>query len=139
MEIVNRKGNTDKLVVETEEKNIKVNNIIVAIYNGILSKAGSGTQQHIIDRQGQPIVFTRRKTAQLFSLLLELGGQDATADELCEHLWEHKAGLIYKNRQYLYSLVSDLSIALKEHDASEALIKTANGYALDMAQIEISK
>ena len=63
----------------------------------------------------------------------------ATADELCEHLWEHKAGLIYKNRQYLYSLVSDLSTALKEHDALEALIKTANGYALDMAQIEISK
>lgn len=105
----------------------------------LLSVSGSGTQQHIIDRQGQPVVFTRRKTAQLFSLLLELGGQDATADELCEHLWEHKAGLIYKNRQYLYSLVSDLSTALKEHDASEALIKTANGYALDMAQIEILK
>ena len=47
--------------------------------------------------------------------------------------------MIYKNRQYLYSLVSDLSAALKEHDAPEALIRTANGYALDMAQIEIMK
>ena len=44
-----------------------------------------------------------------------------------------------ENRQYWYSLISDLSAALKEHDALETLIKTANGYALDMAQIEISE
>ncbi len=103
-----------------------------------LTVTGSGKQLRIVDRQEQPVVFTRRKTVQLFALLLERDGQDATVDELCEQLWEHKANMIYKNRQYLYSLVNDLSATLKEHDAPEAFIRTANGYALDMTQIEIN-
>lgn len=103
-----------------------------------LTVSGRGKQLNIVDRQGQQLTFTRRKTVQLFSLLLERKGQDATVDELCEQLWEHKASMIYKNRQYLYSLVSDMSATLKDHDAQEVFIKTTNGYALDMSKIEIN-
>ena len=101
-----------------------------------LTVSGSGMQLGVFDRHGQPVVFARRKTMQLFSLLLERDGQEATTDGLCELLWEHKADMIYKNRQYLYSLTNDLSSALKEHDALEVFIRTAEGYALDMSQIE---
>ena len=101
-----------------------------------LSVSVSGVQLGIFDRHGQPVVFVRRKTMQLFSLLLERDGQEMTTDELCELLWEHKADLIYKNRQYLYSLTNDLSNALKEHNALEVFIRTAEGYALDVSQIE---
>ena len=101
-----------------------------------LSVSVSGMQLGIFDRHGQPVVFVRRKTMQLFSLLLERDGQEMTTDELCELLWEHKADLIYKNRQYLYSLTNDLSNALKEHEALEVFIRTAEGYALDVSQIE---
>ena len=101
-----------------------------------LSVSVSGMQLGIFDRHGQPVVFVRRKTMQLFSLLLERDGQEMTTDELCELLWEHKADLIYKNRQYLYSLTNDLSNALKEHNALEVFIRTAEGYALDVSQIE---
>ena len=96
----------------------------------------SGMQLAVFDRHGQPVVFVRRKTKQLFSLLLERNGQEMTTDELCELLWEHKADQIYKNRQYLYSLTNDLSNALKEHNASEVFIRTAEGYALDVSHIE---
>ena len=101
-----------------------------------LTVSGSGMQLGIFDRYGQPIVFARKKTMQLFSLLLERDGQEMTTDELCELLWEHKADLIYKNRQYLYSLTNDLGNALKEHEALEVFIRTAKGYALDVSQIE---
>ena len=112
-----------------------LNNICV---QKLLTVTGSGKQLHISDRHGQPVIFTRRKTLQFFSLLLERRGEDASVDELCEHLWEHKADMIYKNRQYLYALVSDLGATLKEHDAPEVFIKTTNGYALDMSQIVIN-
>ena len=102
-----------------------------------LTVSGTGMQLGVFDRYGQPVVFARRKTMQLFSLLLERNGQEMTTDELCELLWEHKADLIYKNRQYLYSLTNDLSNALKEHNALEVFIRTAEGYALDVSQIEI--
>ena len=101
-----------------------------------LTVSGSGMQLCISDRYGQPVIFARGKTMQLFSLLLERDGQGATTDELCERLWEHKADMIYKNRQYLYSLTNDLSNTLKEHDALEVFIRTAEGYALDVSQIE---
>ena len=101
-----------------------------------LTVSGSGMQLVVFDRYGQPVVFARKKTIELFSLLLEQDGQGATTDELCERLWEHKADRIHKNRQYLYSLTNDLSNALKEHDALDVFIRTAEGYALDMSQIE---
>lgn len=101
-----------------------------------LTVSHGGMQLGVFDRHGQPVVFVRRKTKQLFSLLLERNGQKMTTDELCDLLWEHKADLIYKNRQYLYSLTNDLSNALKEHEALEVFIRTAEGYALDMSQIE---
>ena len=101
-----------------------------------LTVSGSGMKLCISDRYGQPVIFARGKTMQLFSLLLERDGQGATTDELCERLWEHKADMIYKNRQYLYSLTNDLSNTLKEHDALEVFIRTAEGYALDVSQIE---
>ncbi len=101
-----------------------------------LKVSGGGMQLCVFDRYGQPVVFARGKTMQLFSLLLERDGQGMTTDELCELLWEHKADMIYKNRQYLYSLTNDLSNTLKEHDALEVFIRTAEGYALDVSQIE---
>ena len=137
IESINRGIVDGYLLKPIEEEQIEeiLNNICVL---KPLTATVSGKQLHIVDRQGQPVVFKRRKIVQLFTLLLERRGEDATVDELCEHLWEHKANMIYKNRQYLYSLVSDLSITLKEHDAQDVLIKTANGYALDMSQIEIN-
>lgn len=102
-----------------------------------LKISGRVPQLHILDRYGKPVVFKRKKTIQFFSFLLEREGKDATADELCEYLWEHKAEMIYKNRQYLYSITHDLNTTLKEHDASEVFVRTAEGYALDMSEIEI--
>ena len=137
IESINRGIVDGYLLKPIEEKQIEeiLNNLCT---HKPLTVTISGKQLHIVDRQGQLLTFKRRKIVQLFTLLLERRGEDATVDELCEQLWEHKANMIYKNRQYLYSLVSDLSTTLKEHDAQDVLIKTANGYALDMSQIEIN-
>ena len=102
-----------------------------------LTVSSSGKQLSISDRLGQSVLFERRKTMQLFELLLARNGQGMSVDELCDSIWEHKADMIYKNRQYLYALTHDLSSTLKNHEASEVLIKTADGYALDMSQIKM--
>ena len=136
IESINRGIVDGHLLKPIEEKQIEeILNSICA--HKLLTVTGSGKQLHIVDKNNQQLIFTRRKIVQLFSLLLERKGQDATADELCEQLWEHKANMIYKNRQYLYALVSDLSATLKKHDAQDTLIRSTNGYALDMSQIEI--
>ncbi|MBQ0040762.1 MAG: response regulator [Clostridiales bacterium] len=137
IESINRGIVDGYLLKPIEEKQIEeILNSICA--HKLLTVTGSGNQIHIVDRQGQPVVFKRRKIVQLFSLLLEQKGEDATVDELCEQLWDHKKELISKNRQYLYSLVNAMSDTFKEHDAQGVLVKTANGYALDMSQIEIN-
>lgn len=135
IESINRGIVDGYLLKPIEEKRIEeiLNNICEP---KLLTVTGSGVQLRILDREGEQVTFTRRKTMQLFSLLLERKGQDATVDELCEQLWEHKADLINKNRSYLYTLVNDLSATLNEHNAQGALIKTSKGYALDMTQID---
>ena len=101
----------------------------------LLTVRGSGTRLHIYDAKGQEVIFQRKKTMQLFSILLELEEHSANVDALCERLWEHKGELIYKNRQYLYALSNDMNSVLKKHGAAEVFFKTAGGYALDMTRI----
>lgn len=137
IESINRGIVDGYLIKPIEEKQIKemLNNMCM---QKLLTVTGSGNQIHIVDRQGQAVVFKRRKIVQLFSLLLKQRGEEATVDELCEQMWDHNKELISKNRQYLYSLVNAMSDTFKEHDAQDVLVKTSNGYALDMSQIKIN-
>lgn len=103
----------------------------------LITVKGDSENISILDKDEQPVVFSRKKTLQLFSLLLESNGKSMSTDTLCEQLWEeHKGDLIHKNRQYLYALTSDLSNTLKSHGAAEIFIKTFDGYALDISHIK---
>lgn len=103
-----------------------------------ITVVGKDEKIHIFDKQGKEVEFARKKTMQLFLLLLENEGESKNADELCERLWKHKGDLIYKNRQYLYSLINDMNNTFKAHNIPNVLSRTANGYALSMSLIEIN-
>lgn len=91
----------------------------------------------LYDKYGDLLVFRHKKTMQLFSILLERGGERITTDELCERMWEHHSDMILKNRQYLYSLSAELKTVLAEHGAAELFNKNGDGYSLDITAISI--
>lgn len=94
----------------------------------------------IFDRSGSPIHFRRRKTENLFTVLVQQNGQSISTQELCEMLWEdsRKSRYLYeKNENYLTQLFSDLRHSLEECGAQNVLKKTDDGYAVRMPLIEL--
>lgn len=95
---------------------------------------------NIFDRAGDPIRFRRRKTEELFALLVYQNGESLSVEELCEQLWEDSKQSAYlreKNENYLAQLFTDLRHTLEECGVQEILKKTNDGYAVRMPLIEL--
>ena len=90
------------------------------------------------DKNGEAVFFHRSRTKDLVHLLLEADGEPLTKEELCGRLFGTSSELLDKNLNYFFQLVGDLSAVLALHGAGELLLKSLNGYALDMEKIEIS-
>ena len=94
---------------------------------------------NIFDKAGDPIRFRRRKTEELFALLVRQNGESLSFRDLCELLWEDSkkdAYLREKNENYLAQLFTDLRHTLEECGAQEVLKKTHDGYGIRMSLIE---
>lgn len=95
---------------------------------------------NVFDRQGRPIHFKRRKTEELFALLVRQNGESLSVRELCMRMWEDSrtsAYLLEKNENYLAQLFTDMRHALEQCGAQEVLKKTDEGYALRMPLIRL--
>lgn len=95
---------------------------------------------NIFDKTGEPIRFRRRKTEDLFALLVRQNGESLSVEELCELLWEdckRSAYLREKNENYLAQLFTDLRRTLEDYGAQKVLKKTNDGYAIRMPLIEL--
>ena len=93
----------------------------------------------IFDKAGKPVRFKRRKTEQLFSVLVQHNGQSLSTRELCELLWIDSAQNQYlykKNENYLSQLLTDLRHTLEMCGAQEVLKRTSEGYSVCMPLIE---
>ena len=84
---------------------------------------------------GEILPFKRPKTKELLAYLVDRNGAGVTSKEICAVLWEDSID-DKKNRNYLYQLVNDLRITLKEVNAEEVLVKNSNTYAIDTERID---
>ena len=98
-----------------------------------VSKSGMSLR----DKNGESIVFRRSRTIDLVRLLLEADGETLTKEALCGSLFGDSPVFLEKNLNYFFQLVGDLSSGLALHGADMLLIRSADGYALDMEKIEI--
>ncbi|MBQ0009852.1 MAG: response regulator, partial [Ruminococcus sp.] len=81
----------------------------------------------VFGRNGALLSFKRKKTQELFSVLLEQNGRAMTAQELCNRLWNDNDTMFEKNKNYLFQLLGDLRTALAAVDATEVLLRTDRG------------
>ena len=91
----------------------------------------------VLDRQGEPIGFKRKKEKELFAALIHQKGKEITADQLCEMLWDDNAWMYEKNKQYIYTLLSLLRGTMRDAGAEEILKKGESGYILDTSRIYV--
>ena len=83
----------------------------------------------------EPLVFRRPKTKELLAYLVDRNGSGVTTKEICAVLWEDSTD-DKKNRNYLYQLITDLRMALKEANAESILVKTSVTYAVDTEKLD---
>ena len=83
----------------------------------------------------EPLDFRRPKTKELLAYLVDRNGSGVTTKEICAVLWDDNED-DKKNRNYLYQLINDLRIALKEVNAESILVKTSTTYAVDTERID---
>lgn len=83
----------------------------------------------------EPLVFRRPKTKELLAYLIDRKGAGVTTKEICAVLWDDSTD-DKRNRNYLYQLINDLRIALKEVNAESILVKTSTTYAVDAARVD---
>ncbi len=79
--------------------------------------------------------FKRPKAKELLAYLIDRNGSGVTTKEICAVLWEDSVD-DKKNRNYLYQLINDLRMALKEVNAESVLVKTSTTYAVDTERID---
>lgn len=83
----------------------------------------------------EPLVFRRPKTKELLAYLIDRNGSGVTTKEICAVLWEDSMD-DKKNRNYLYQLITDLRLALKEVNAESILIKYSATYAVNVEKLD---
>lgn len=86
-------------------------------------------------KDGSRIAFRRRKTLELFALLVHFRGAPLRADEICFYMWKDSDVMLEQNRQYLWKLMGDLRTALANAGAPEVLVHRSGGYSVDMSAV----
>lgn len=71
--------------------------------------------------QGQPVIFTRRQSKELFAYLVDRRGAACTSDEIALALWETGSSAVAKQR--IRNLLSDLRKTLVQIGMEKVLIR----------------
>ena len=79
--------------------------------------------------------FKRKKTKELFAVLVDRNGAGITAKQICACLWED-SGNDEKNLNYLYQLFKDLTTTLKAVNAERVLVRANGTYAVDVDSLD---
>ena len=79
--------------------------------------------------KGEPLLFSRRQTKELFAFLIDREGSACTPEQIAAALWEDEDDLkLVKNR--IRVLVSDLKAALDSIGMGEVLIRRSGQLAI---------
>lgn len=84
---------------------------------------------------GEPLLFERRKTKELFAFLIDRQGSSCTAEELIDALWEEQEDLS-KAKHRLRNLVNDLRTKLKDLGLEDLLVRRSGVLALRADRID---
>lgn len=82
-----------------------------------------------------PLVFRRPKSKELLAYLIDRNGSGVTTKGICAVLWEDNTDDV-KNRNYLYQLLNDLKLTLREVGVEHILVKKGNMYSVDIDRID---
>lgn len=80
--------------------------------------------------EGEPLVFTRKKTKELLAYLTDRMGASCSMGELTAVLWEDKPDSL-SQRSNLRNLISDLKNALSKAGAEDVILKQRNSISLN--------
>lgn len=96
-----------------------------------------GKSVSVFNKENVLVIFRRRKTPEMLRVLIEHEGRSVSAATLCKLLWKDSDVFVYQNRKYLNQLAYDLRHTLEREGFPDLLIKTADGYALDMRKFTV--
>lgn len=91
-----------------------------------------GNFQVFVD--GKPIVFSRKKTKELFAFLVDRHGAFVTTEQIAATLWENES-YDTKLKNNVTATVSQLRALLRDKGAEDILIKSRNNLALDVNKV----
>lgn len=78
---------------------------------------------------GEPLVFKRSKTKELFALLVDRQGAGVSAREACDALWEGEP-YTASQRSYYQTIVADLRATLERAGMGGVIVKAWNSLAI---------
>ncbi len=84
---------------------------------------------------GEPLIFNRKKTKELFAYLTDRRGTSCTMGELMAVLWEDKPDSI-SQRSNLRNLIYDLKNTLSKVGAEDIIVKNRNTISLKVDAVE---
>lgn len=83
----------------------------------------------------KPVLFSYRKTKELFAYLIDRKGASCNTETLCAVLWEDQTDL-ENQKKYLRKLIADLSHTLEALGVGDVFLKRRNCFAVDVEKID---
>lgn len=85
--------------------------------------------------EGKPVAFKRSKAKELFAYLISRRGAAVSTGQIVAALWEDEFDE-KKLKSYFYQVQHDLKHSLSEIGFDDVLIKTGDGYAVNMKYLD---
>ena len=85
--------------------------------------------------QGEPLLFRRKRTKELFAFLIDRECASCTAEEIASVLWEESED-IQKSKSMIRNYIHDLKVTLRAIDMEDALIRKRELIALRRDMID---
>ena len=85
-------------------------------------------------KNGEALTFKRRKTKELFAVLVDRNGAGMTGKQICAVMWPESTDDV-KNMDYLRHLVGDLKKSLANVGAEKAFCQDGYNYRIDTSRI----
>ena len=85
-------------------------------------------------KNGEPLIFKRRKAKELFAVLVDRNGAGMTGKQICAVMWPENTDDA-KNMDYLRHLVGDLKKTLAQAGAEKVFCQEGYNYRVDTTRI----
>lgn len=98
----------------------------------------AGQVFEIYDMEGNVLPFKRNKSKKILEILYDVNGKPIQPWEISAIMWEkdvHSWNIT--NQSYFRTLMSDINRTLKNIDAERLVVKTEDGYAMNVSLVKV--